>query len=109
MGTPKLKASCDLDGEVTLWPTDLTLLTCSNKLSLSYYVFTCPRCREDQRKGADALLRETLRSAGVTETIWTVPGEALESHDGPALTHDDLIDFGLALRSADLHAELDAA
>lgn len=39
----------------------------------------------------------TLGKAGVATIV--VPGEALEEHEGPPLTLDDLIDFHLLLQA----------
>jgi len=44
-------------------------------------------------------------SGGVRAVVWEVPGEALEVHDGPALTYDDLLDFALHLGVTDLLAQ----
>lgn len=59
--------------------------------------FTCPACG----RGTGGCLQrddlELLRSEGVTGI--DVPAEALESHDGPPLTLDDLIDLHFLLES----------
>lgn len=59
--------------------------------------FTCPACG----RGSGRCLRrddlELLRSEGVTSIV--VPAEGLESHDGPLLTLDDLIDLHFLLES----------
>lgn len=59
--------------------------------------FTCPACGRGSSRclGEDSL--ELLRTEGVTGI--DVPAEALESHDGPPLTLDDLIDLHFLLES----------
>ncbi len=59
--------------------------------------FTCPVCGRGSGGclGEEAL--ELLRSEGVMGI--DVPAEALESHDRPTLTLDDLIDLHLLLES----------
>ena len=61
--------------------------------------FTCPTCGlgSEGCLGDDGL--ELLRSDGVTAI--DVPAEALEDHDGPPLTLDDLIDLHFLLESGD--------
>ena len=38
-------------------------------------------------------------------TVWEVPAEALEVHEGPRLSYDDLLDFALQLGDTDLLVE----
>lgn len=74
--------------EVALWrrPDGCSLLR-----------FTCPACG----RGTGGCLRrddlELLRSEGVTGI--DVPAEALETHNGPQLTLNDLIDLHFLLES----------
>ncbi len=98
-----IKASCPGCGEVELTETDIRLMVC-NYAPLSYYAFDCPQCASEVRKPADDHVVSLLISGGVQPTAWEVPAEALEPKAGPALTYDDLLDFGLALASSDLLA-----
>jgi hypothetical protein len=99
-----IKASCPACGEVELTSADVTLMVC-NQATLSYYTFGCPKCTDDVRKPADDHVISLLMSGGVRAVVWEVPGEALEVHDGPALTYDDLLDFALHLGVTDLLAQ----
>ena len=42
-----------------------------------------------------------LISGGVAAETWQIPAEALEDHDGPALSYDDLLDLALWLEGHD--------
>lgn len=99
-----IKASCPACGEVELTPSDVSLMVCSHA-PLSYYAFTCGGCAQEVRKPADDHVVSLLVSGGVPATVWEVPAEALESHEGPALSYDDLLDFALSLGDTDLLAE----
>ena len=98
-----IKASCPTCGEVELTPADVSLMVCSHA-PLSYYAFCCPTCREQVRKPADDHVVSLLVSGGVPASVWDLPGEALELHDGPRLSYDDLLDFALHLGATDLLA-----
>ena len=98
-----IKASCPACGEVELTPADVSLMVCSHA-PLSYYAFCCPTCREEVRKPADDHVVSLLVSGGVPASVWDLPGEALELHDGPRLSYDDLLDFALHLGATDLLA-----
>ncbi len=103
-----IKASCPTCGEVELTPADVSLVVCSHA-PLSYYAFSCPGCTEQVRKPADDHVVSLLVSGGVPASVWDLPGEALELHDGPRLSYDDLLDFALHLGSTDLLAALAGA
>lgn len=98
-----IKASCPACGEVELTPADVALMVCSHA-PLSYYAFTCGGCGDEVRKPADDHVVSLLVSGGVPATVWEVPAEALEIHDGPRLSYDDLLDFALQLGDTDLLA-----
>lgn len=76
----------------------MSLVIC-NLDERSYYGFTCPDCHSDVRKHADDEIQALLMSGGVPAQHWLIPAEALERHEGPSLTYDDLLDLALALRS----------
>jgi hypothetical protein len=95
-----IKASCPGCGEVELTPADVALMVCSHA-PLSYYAFTCNGCGDQVRKPADDHIVSLLVSGGVPATVWDVPAEALESHEGARLSYDDLLDFALRLGETD--------
>jgi hypothetical protein len=100
-----IKATCPVCGEVELTPEDLQLMVC-RQAELSYYAFRCPHCLDEVRKPADEQVVSLLVSGGVRPTPWSVPEEALETHTGPRITYDDVLDFALALDQADLLAPI---
>jgi hypothetical protein len=91
-----IKASCPACGEVELTSADVTLMVC-NHAPQSYYTFVCPKCTDEVRKPADDHVVSLLMSGGVRAEVWELPAEALETHAGPSLTYDDLLDFALQL------------
>jgi hypothetical protein len=99
-----IKASCPSCGEVELTHVEVRLQVCSHA-PLSYYAFDCPGCVSEVRKPADAHVISLLMSGGVKADLWEIPLEALETHDGPDIDYDDVLDFAMALEScADLVA-----
>ena len=94
-----IKASCPCCGDVELKPTEVRLVVCTVS-DWSYYAFTCETCRDEIRKPAGADVVSLLQTGGVPIERWTVPAEALEEHDGPQITYDDVLDFALRLQSA---------
>ena len=95
-----IKATCPACGEVEMTGDDIELMVCSSA-PLSYYAFVCPSCRDRIRKPADDHIVSLLISGGVEAMVWDVPAEALEPRTGPALSYDDLLDFGLWLGMSD--------
>ena len=103
-----IKASCHDCGEVELTNADVTLMVCSHA-ALSYYTFVCPKCTVDVRKPADDHVVSLLMSGGVRAVVWEIPAEALESHDGPVISYDDVLDFALHLSRSDMLSALAGA
>jgi len=96
-----VRATCPRCGDVEMAPYHLQLRVCS-KSEASTYLFTCPRCEEITIKPAsDDRIVTLLTSVGVPTVHWDLPAELDESHDGPALTIDDLIDLHFALERPD--------
>lgn len=57
----------------------------------------CPVCSNHVLVPAVASAVETLRKAGAGHMSGSVPFELLESHTGPPLSWDEVLDFKLAL------------
>ena len=94
-----VKASCPTCGDVELSPADLELRICSTPTASTYH-FTCTQCENVIVKpAADDKIIMLLTSVGVPTVHWDLPAELLETHNGPPLTLDDLIDLRLALES----------
>jgi hypothetical protein len=90
-----LTVFCPTCGEVDL-TSDQVWLVIATAADRSHYAFHCATCDQSVRRPADetvvALLSELVAVEGLE-----IPAEALESHDGPPLTTDDLLDLVLAL------------
>ena len=95
-----IKATCPRCGEVELTPEDLELRVCTHAAA-SYYSFDCPMCMEKVQKPADDRVVQLLISGGVRASVWELPEELGEPHDGAVFTHDDLLDFHLLLEQPD--------
>lgn len=98
-----IKASCHECGDVLLRAQQLRLVVCSVP-EWSYYSFTCPTCRDEVRKPACEEIIALLVSGGVPAERWHIPAEALETHAGMAISHDDVLDFALNLDRVDREA-----
>ncbi len=95
-----IKATCHTCGEVDLTPEDILLRIGAGSASNSYG-FSCPTCTEFVEKPADERVVRLLLSGGVMPMLNDVPAEALEPRNGPAITHNDLLEFHQLLESDD--------
>lgn len=100
-----IEATCPACGTVECSPEDFSLHVCSYAPS-SYYVFTCPLCDQAVRKMASDRATELLIAEGVRAQHWELPAELMETHDGPPLTMDDVLDFHLLMERADWFAAI---
>lgn len=98
-----IKASCPACGDVELTPRQVRLVVCSVE-DRSFYSFSCSGCGDEVRKPAGGDVVALLSSGGVVPERWVIPAEVLEPRTGPALSHDDLLDFCLWLEGAELVA-----
>jgi hypothetical protein len=90
-----ISTHCDRCGEVELLAEQMWLVL-ADPQERSHVAFHCPDCGELARRlvGNDALA--VLVQLLPVEEV-SVPAEALETHDGPTLTADDLIDLMVGL------------
>lgn len=98
-----IKASCHECGDVELTVGDLEVRVCAEDEQGSY-VFRCPSCTMSVAKPAERRIVEMLVASGVPLVEWRLPAELYEAHDGPAISHDDLIDFHHLLQQDDWFA-----
>jgi predicted RNA-binding Zn-ribbon protein involved in translation (DUF1610 family) len=94
-----IKATCPVCGDVQL-SRDQVRLVLHPVRDRSFYAFTCTSCDDEIRKPAGPEVVRLLRMGGVMPENADFPAEAAEEHHGPALTHDDLLDFVQWLDSA---------
>ena len=90
-----LSVLCPSCGEVDLTSAQVWLVIASVP-SRSHYGFRCSSCEQSVSRYADDAVVAVLADLVAVEEL-DIPAEALESHDGPPLTPDDLIDLVLAL------------
>lgn len=91
-----IKATCPTCGEVALTPLDVELRVDRSGGDDSYYAFYCPTCRATVRKPADQRVVRLLVSGGVPALdLQEQPGLVVDvpRFYGPAIDHDDLLDF----------------
>ena len=100
-----IKATCPECGEIDLTAEDI-LLRIGAQSGGNTYGFSCPQCSEFVQKVADERVVRLLLSGGVMPTLVHVPAEALETHSGPPINHDDLIAFHDLLESNDWYEQL---
>jgi len=97
-----IRATCPDCGDVDLTPGDLRLevletLAAPERL----FSFHCRGCEAQVVGEASSEAARSLERAGVVVRHVRLPAEAREPHEGPRLTEDDLIAFGLRLQAAD--------
>jgi hypothetical protein len=85
---------------VELRVADVVVRVCADDDAGSY-TFQCPRCDTRILKDAEPRVVDLLLASGVSLTTWRLPAELGERHDGPPLTHDDLLDFHTLLSTDD--------
>jgi predicted RNA-binding Zn-ribbon protein involved in translation (DUF1610 family) len=100
-----IKATCPGCGEVDLTAEDILLRIGGANLNNSYG-FSCPDCGDYVEKPADDRIVRLLLSGGVMPMLVHVPAEALEIHEGPPLTYDDLLSFHETLSNDDWYDQL---
>lgn len=92
-----IRATCPDCGDVELTTRQVTVLVCSDNNQGSY-AFRCPDCQLAVSKLAEDRVVDVLVSSGVRLSVWQLPAELTELHDGPPITHDDLLEFHFMLR-----------
>jgi hypothetical protein len=100
-----IKATCPDCGEVDLTAEDI-LLRIGAARDSNTYGFACPGCACFIEKPADERVVRLLLSGGVLPVLVHVPAEALETHVGPAINHDDLLEFHELMQTTDWYDSL---
>ena len=94
----RFAASCPRCGDLDVSAEQMWLVL-TDRSEMNHYFFHCPGCGQHVRRKAHAITVRLLERLVPVETI-EIPAEALELHDGPPLTEDDLIDLMLAFDTA---------
>lgn len=92
-----IRATCPDCGDVELTTRQVTVLVCADNNQGSY-AFRCPDCQLAVSKPAEDRVVDVLVSSGVRLSVWQLPAELTEYHDGPVINHDDLLEFHFMLR-----------
>lgn len=87
-----IRASCPSCGDVELTSREVSVQVCASNNQGSY-AFRCPACTVAISKFAEQRIIDLLVSSGVRLSVWSLPAELGERHDGPALGYDDLLEF----------------
>ena len=102
-----IRASCPSCGDVDLTVEDVSVHVCSDDRRGSYS-FRCPECQLAVSKPAEPNVVDILVSSGVRMAVWQLPAELFETRVGPAINHDDLLDFHQLLIDEDWFERLSA-
>lgn len=100
-----IRATCGDCGDVELTTADVHVRVCIEDNSGTYH-FRCPRCHMAVVKPAEPRIVDLLVASGVDVSTWRLPAELYETHSGPRIDHDDLLDFHQMLESDEWFAEL---
>lgn len=87
-----IRATCNDCGDVELAPDEVQVRVCLDD-QRSSYAFRCPSCHLPVARPVESRLVELLASSGSPVSLWHLPAELEEQHWGPAICHDDLLDF----------------
>jgi hypothetical protein len=93
-----VKATCGDCGDVELDIDQVQIQVCS-PTAVATYSFQCPACRLITNKEAGERVFAALSGAGAEVVMWNLPAELWEQKVGPAITHDDLLAFHVALEN----------
>lgn len=102
-----IRATCSECGDVELRSRDLSVRRCTDN-GCSTYLFRCPRCGMMEVRPAESHVVDVLLAAGVDRVDWQLPAELAEAHTGPAIDHDDMLDFHDLLSTSDWFRRLAA-
>jgi hypothetical protein len=92
-----IRASCPTCGDVELTSGDVTVRVCAADNGGSY-AFRCPGCELAVSKPADTKIVDLLVSSGVRLSVWHLPAELNECHEGAPISYDDLLEFHYAIQ-----------
>jgi hypothetical protein len=103
--TAIVRATCPTCGDVELTVDQVQVQVCVST-GVSTYSFLCADCATIVNKEASESIVESLTSAGSQLMAWSLPAELEEPKVGPRISHDDLLEFHLALENGDWTQEL---
>ena len=99
-----IRATCPDCGDVVIPRDRMQVRICAEDRSGSYN-FPCPSCGVAVSRQAEDRIIQLLLAGGVEMTVWHLPAELFEPVTGPAITHDEVLDFHIALEDDDWLAD----
>lgn len=100
-----VRATCPTCGDVELSVGGVQVQLCVTT-SMATYSFLCPQCCVLVNKEANDAIVESLTRAGSRLVAWALPAELEEPKFGPRISHDDVLEFHLALEGDAWREEL---
>jgi hypothetical protein len=94
-----VRASCPTCGDFETSSAEVTVLHCFSTGS-SVYALACPSCGEGLWRSVGDALADRLVEAGARLVHWSLPLELVWPDPDPPVSHDDLLEFHLALAEA---------
>lgn len=92
-----VRATCPSCDDVVVPRDKIQVRVCADDRSSSYH-FTCPTCGLIVVKQAEERIVQLLVAGGVRVDVWHLPDELFEDHSGDPISHDEVIDFHVALQ-----------
>jgi hypothetical protein len=92
-----VRATCEGCGDVELPIGRLSVRLCV-ETGAATYGFQCPECDQRVVTPTEQAVADLLVASGAPLVVWTLPAELFETHVGPAIDHDDVLDFHLLLQ-----------
>lgn len=91
-------ATCVDCGDIQVTTAEVTVRVCIAPRHPAAYVLRCPRCAGIVTRPVPVRVANLLVCYGAAFQLWAPPAELAEPHEGPPISHDDLIDFHRALQ-----------
>lgn len=95
---PTVRVTCDLDGDVIIPYSAVTIRVCYEDYPTEYR-YKCPLCGRVQVRLIHPSTLRSFLSLPMKQEWWHQPDELNERHDHPPITHDDWLDFRRELES----------
>ncbi len=93
---PGIRATCSTCGDVNLTIADIRLRLCI-ETEQGEFRFTCKCCTQVTVNEISGPTFDLLVATGAECYEWHLPAELFETHEGPSISHDDLLEFHNAI------------
>ncbi len=95
-----IRATCSTCGDVSLTINDLRLRLCI-ETDQGEFRFRCNKCDKVTVNQISGPTFDLLLSTGAECYEWHLPAELYETHEGPRISHADVLEFHSALEDLD--------